>query len=122
MGNKIREITAWLERRERHRRSEDSDQNEKESIVVVCDAVRQLLYDCGNELGWCFTENQVTEARYKQKAGLEDVLSKYYSKDALKMCFVEKSSQSRDPAYSSLPSSTNEEYKDDESNTISDQT
>ena len=26
---------------------------------MVCDAVRQLLYDCGNELGWCFTENQV---------------------------------------------------------------
>ena len=53
---------------------------------------------------------------------MEDVLSKYYSKDALKMCFVEKSSQSRDPAYSALPSSTNEEYKDDdESNTISDQ-
>merc|ERR1712198_703287 len=91
-GNKIREITAWLERRERTRRSNDYDteDGEKKSILNVCDAVRQLLYDCGDELGWCFTENQVTETRYKQKAGLQDILSKYYSEEALKMCFIQK--------------------------------
>lgn len=57
----IREITAWLERRERRRRSSGSDSaaEERASILTVCSAVRQLLYDCGNELGWCFTEDQV---------------------------------------------------------------
>ena len=60
-SNKIREITAWLERRERRRRSEPElqEDEEKKSILTVCNAVRQLLYDCGNELGWCFTEHQV---------------------------------------------------------------
>ena len=64
-SNKIREITAWLERRTRRRnrsQKEEADleaEEEKKSILTVCNAVRQLLYDCGNELGWCFTEDQV---------------------------------------------------------------
>ena len=64
-SNKIREITAWLERRARRRnRSQEEEaeveaEKEKKSILTVCNAVRQLLYDCGNELGWCFTEDQV---------------------------------------------------------------
>ena len=64
-SNKIREITAWLERRARRRnRSQQEEaeveaEEEKKSILTVCNAVRQLLYDCGNELGWCFTEDQV---------------------------------------------------------------
>merc|ERR1712110_664729 len=91
-SNKIREITAWLDRREHRLRNDDSSSSEddKRSIMTVCNAVRQLLYDCGDELGWCFTEDQVTKTRYKQKAGLEDILSKYYSPDTLKMCFIQK--------------------------------
>ena len=60
-SNKIREITAWLERRARRRNSSQKEEaeEEKKSILTVCNAVRQLLYDCGNELGWCFTEDQV---------------------------------------------------------------
>ena len=64
-SNKIREITAWLERRARRRDSSQQEEaeleveEEKKSILTVCNAVRQLLYDCGNELGWCFTEDQV---------------------------------------------------------------
>merc|ERR1719397_2428547 len=80
-SNKIREITAWLERRERRRRSEQdlalAEEQEKKSILTVCNAVRQLLYDCGNELGWCFTEDQVSETRFKQKAGLEEILAQH---------------------------------------------
>ena len=94
-SNKIREITAWLERRERRRRSEKdlelAEEQEKKSILTVCNAVRQLLYDCGNELGWCFTEDQVSETRFKQKAGLEGILSNYYSAESLRMCFIEES-------------------------------
>jgi len=91
-SNKIREITAWLDRREHRLRNDDSSSSDddKRSIMTVCNAVRQLLYDCGDELGWCFTEDQVTKTRYKQKAGLEDILSKYYSPDTLKMCFIQK--------------------------------
>ena len=33
---------------------------------------------------------KVTKTRYKQKAGLEDILSKYYSPDTLRMCFIQK--------------------------------
>merc|ERR1719400_645067 len=96
-SNKIREITAWLERRARRRDSSQQEEaeleveEEKKSILTVCNAVRQLLYDCGNELGWCFTEDQVSEARFKQKASLEELLSKYYSTESLRMCFVEES-------------------------------
>ena len=36
--------------------------------MTVCDAVRQLLYDCGNELGWCFTEDQVQLCHLKLRA------------------------------------------------------
>ena len=59
-SNKIREITAWLERKERRRRRRRTVEEEDSSILTVCNAVRQLLYDCGNELGWCFTEDQVS--------------------------------------------------------------
>ena len=60
-SNKIGEITAWVERkqRKRRRRRRSGGQNDDDSILTVCNAVRQLLYDCGNELGWCFTEDQV---------------------------------------------------------------
>ena len=34
---------------------------------------------------------QVSEARFKQKASLEELLSKYYSTESLRMCFVEES-------------------------------
>jgi len=60
--------------------------------LTVCNAVRQLLYDCGNELGWCFTEDQVSETRYKQKEGLETILSKHYTPERLEMCFVQENS------------------------------
>ena len=59
-SNKIREITAWVERKERkRRRRRATGEDDEDSIRTVCNAVRQLLYDCGNELGWCFTEDQV---------------------------------------------------------------
>ena len=65
-SNKIREITAWVERRQRkrRRRRRAEGQDEDDSILTVCNAVRQLLYDCGNELGWCFTEDQVSITSY----------------------------------------------------------
>jgi len=28
------------------------------NIISVCRAVRQLLFHCGDELGWCLTEEQ----------------------------------------------------------------
>ena len=44
-----------------HRLAGEKGEEEEEdsNILTVCNAVRQLLYDCGNELGWCFTEDQV---------------------------------------------------------------
>jgi len=91
-SNKIREITAWLERKERRRRRRRraAEEEKEDSILTVCNAVRQLLYDCGNELGWCFTENQVSETRYKQREGLETILSKHYTPEKLEMCFVQE--------------------------------
>merc|ERR1712106_626822 len=90
-SNKIREITAWLERKETRRRRRGAEKKHEEaSILTVCNAVRQLLYDCGNELGWCFTENQVSETRYKQREGLETILSKHYTPEKLEMCFVQE--------------------------------
>merc|ERR1711874_704711 len=95
-SNKIREITAWLERRARRRNSSQKEQAEaeaeaeKKSILTVCNAVRQLLYDCGNELGWCFTEVQVSETRFKQREGLETILAQHYSKEKLELCFVQE--------------------------------
>ncbi len=35
--------------------------------MTVCNAVRQLLYDCGDELGWCFTEDQVNDGQTTKK-------------------------------------------------------
>jgi len=63
---------------------------EEDSILTVCNAVRQLLYDCGNELGWCFTEVQVSETRFKQREGLETILAEHYSKEKLELCFVQE--------------------------------
>jgi len=93
-SNKIREITAWLEMKEkrRRRRRGAEEESKDESILTVCNAVRQLLYDCGNELGWCFSEDQVSETRYKQREGLETILSKHYTPEMLEMCFIQKNS------------------------------
>merc|ERR1711874_705965 len=116
-SNKIREITAWLERRARRRNgsqkeeAEGEAEAEKKSILTVCNAVRQLLYDCGNELGWCFTEDQVSEARFKQKASLEELLSKYYSTESLRMCFVEGSLSFTAPV-DAEPSKSSEESQE----------
>ena len=37
--------------------------------MTVCNAVRQLLYDCGDELGWCFTEDQVNDGLTTKSKG-----------------------------------------------------
>ena len=29
-------------------------------LETLCSAVRELIHSCGDELGWCFTEDQVT--------------------------------------------------------------
>ena len=43
-SNKIGEITAWVERKQRKRRRRRSGgQNDDDSILTVCNAVRQLL-------------------------------------------------------------------------------
>jgi len=92
-SNKIREITAWVERKERKRRRRRATREDAEdSIRTVCNAVRQLLYDCGNELGWCFTEDQVSETRYKQRQGLETTLAQHYTPEKLEMCFMQENS------------------------------
>ena len=46
---KIREITVWLELNP-----------ENLLLSSVCGAVQDLLHTCGDELGWCFTELQVS--------------------------------------------------------------
>ena len=28
-------------------------------LETLCSAVRELIHSCGDELGWCFTEDQV---------------------------------------------------------------
>jgi len=91
-SNKIGEITAWVERkqRKRRRRRRSGGQNDDDSILTVCNAVRQLLYDCGNELGWCFTEDQVSETRFKQRQGLETILAQHYTPEKLEMCFMQE--------------------------------
>jgi len=44
------------------------------SLDIFCTAVRDLIHKCGDELGWCFTEEQVAETKKKQRVGLESVL------------------------------------------------
>jgi len=74
-SNKIREITAWLQMKE-------------ESILLssVCTAVHELLHLCGDELGWCFTQEQVEVTKSTQQAGIEEILRRHLPVDTVETC------------------------------------
>jgi len=74
-SQKIGQITSWL-----------GISGNKDDI---CSAVRELLFECGTELGWCFSEDQVVETRRKQRAGLETILSEQF-RGSLDTCFEQE--------------------------------
>jgi len=77
-NEKIRHITDWLAGTDREHEDD------------LCSAVRALLFECGAELGWCFSEDQVTETRKKQRAGLEAIITNQLSSSSLANCLEDK--------------------------------
>merc|ERR1712133_326269 len=61
-NEKIAEIIAWLE------------QDPDGQLNSMCMAVHKLVHTCGDELGWCFTADQVEETKATQRAGIEQML------------------------------------------------
>lgn len=58
-------------------------------LETLCSAVRELIHSCGDELGWCFTEDQVEETKTKQRVGLESVLSQHLAAPSLESCLAD---------------------------------
>lgn len=56
------------------------EQGEQEEVVIseVCSHVQDLLHSCGDELGWCFTADQVEETKNVQKSGIRDILRRHH--------------------------------------------
>merc|ERR1719391_1430804 len=63
-------------------------------LETLCSAVRELIHSCGDELGWCFTEDQVEETRTKQRVGLESVLSQHLAAPSLESCLADETPSS----------------------------
>lgn len=92
-------------------------------LNTLCGAVRELIHSCGDELGWCFTEDQVEETKTKQRMGLESVLSQHLAASSLEACLADHSTgianattTVNDPTTSatSLASSSSKDYKSTE--------
>jgi len=63
-------------------------------LETLCSAVRELIHSCGDELGWCFTEDQVEETKTKQRVGLESVLSQHLAAPSLESCLADNTPSS----------------------------
>jgi len=92
-------------------------------LNTLCGAVRELIHSCGDELGWCFTEDQVEETKTKQRMGLESVLSQHLAAPSLEACLADHSTgitnaatTVNDPTTSAtlLASSSSKDYKSTE--------
>jgi len=85
-SEKIGSVTDWLQK------VASGEQGEQHVVIgKVCSHVQDLLHSCGDELGWCFTADQVEETKNVQKAGIRDILSRHLPEDKVESC-LEKAS------------------------------
>ena len=55
-------------------------------LETLCSAVRELIHSCGDELGWCFTEDQVP---FDVLIGVLAIFDFYFGDESKGWCFNE---------------------------------
>lgn len=80
-SEKIGSVTSWLQK------VTAGEQGEQEVVISeVCSHVQDLLHSCGDELGWCFTADQVEETKNVQKSGIRDILRRHLPEEKVESC------------------------------------
>jgi len=80
-SEKIVSVTRWLQK------VTAGEQGEQEVVISeVCSHVQDLLHSCGDELGWCFTADQVEETKNVQKSGIRDILRRHLPEEKVESC------------------------------------